>query len=143
MLSTKKLESIQYNAVLAITVAVRGSSKEKLYQELDLESLQQCQLLRNFCDFLKITNNPSPKYLFDKIPATRAAYRTRYNTGNIPWYNVEHTFFKNSFFPSTVLKWNNLDKSIKSSKSSPVHTTILKQNFQLSQPYWNKVNYKA
>ena len=35
-----KLESIQYNACLAITGAIRSTSKEKLYQELGLESLQ-------------------------------------------------------------------------------------------------------
>ena len=37
----ERLESIQYNAALAITGAVRGSSREKLYQELSFESLQQ------------------------------------------------------------------------------------------------------
>ena len=36
----QKLESIQYNAALAITGVIRGSSREKLYQELGLESLQ-------------------------------------------------------------------------------------------------------
>ena len=36
----KKLESIQYNAALALTGDIRGSSREKLYQELGLESLQ-------------------------------------------------------------------------------------------------------
>ena len=35
-----KIESVQYNAVLAITTAIRGTSKEKLYQELGLESLR-------------------------------------------------------------------------------------------------------
>ena len=36
-----KLESVQYNAALAITGAIRGSSREKLYQELGLlESLK-------------------------------------------------------------------------------------------------------
>ena len=35
-----KLESVQYNAALAITGAVRSSSREKLYQELGLESLK-------------------------------------------------------------------------------------------------------
>ena len=35
----KKLESIQYNAALALTGALRGSSREKLYQELGSESL--------------------------------------------------------------------------------------------------------
>ena len=32
-----KIESVQYNAVLAITGGIRGTSKEKLYQELGLE----------------------------------------------------------------------------------------------------------
>ena len=36
----KKLGSIQYNACFAIAGAIRGASKEKLYQELGLESLQ-------------------------------------------------------------------------------------------------------
>ena len=36
----EKLESIQYNAAFAVTGVVRGSSSEKLYQELDLESLK-------------------------------------------------------------------------------------------------------
>ena len=34
----EKPQSIQYNAALAVTGAVRGSSSEKLYQELGLES---------------------------------------------------------------------------------------------------------
>ena len=36
----QKMETIQYNAALAITGAIRGSSREKLYQELGLETLQ-------------------------------------------------------------------------------------------------------
>ena len=37
----QKPESIQYNATLAITGAIRGTSLGKLYQKLGLESLQQ------------------------------------------------------------------------------------------------------
>ena len=37
----QKLESVQYNACLALSEAIRGSSREKLYQELGLESLQR------------------------------------------------------------------------------------------------------
>ena len=113
----QKLESIQYNAALAITGAIRGSSREKLYQELGLESLKQRWWFRKLCYFFKITKNQSPKYLFDKIPTTRTAYRKRNNIGNIPRFNVKHNFFKNLFFPSTVIKWNKLDKSIRSSES--------------------------
>ena len=38
-----KMESIQYNACLAITGAIRGTSREKIYQELGLNSLQLCR----------------------------------------------------------------------------------------------------
>ena len=36
----EKLELIQYNAALAVTGAIQGSSSEKLYQELGLGSLR-------------------------------------------------------------------------------------------------------
>ena len=36
----QRIESIQYNAAIAITYAIRGTSSEKLYQELGLESLR-------------------------------------------------------------------------------------------------------
>ena len=36
----QKIESAQYNTCLAIIGAIRGTSKEKLYDELGLESLQ-------------------------------------------------------------------------------------------------------
>ena len=37
----QKLKPMQYNAALAMTGAIRGTSREKLYQELDLKSLQK------------------------------------------------------------------------------------------------------
>ena len=36
----EKLESVQYKAALAITGAIQGSSREKLYHELGPESLK-------------------------------------------------------------------------------------------------------
>ena len=36
----KNLEPVQYNAITAITGAIRGISSEKLFQELGLESLK-------------------------------------------------------------------------------------------------------
>ena len=69
----QKLVSLQYKSALAITGAIRGSSTEKLYQESRLESLKQRRWFRNLCCFIKITKNQFPKYLFDKIPATRSA----------------------------------------------------------------------
>ena len=47
----EKFELIQYNAALAITGAIRSSSREKLYQELGFESLQQQQWYQKLCLF--------------------------------------------------------------------------------------------
>ena len=37
----KKLQTVQYNAALAVTGAIKDPSREKLYPELGLEYLQQ------------------------------------------------------------------------------------------------------
>ena len=49
----QKLESVQYNAALAIAGAIRGSSREKLYQKLGLESLKHQRWLGKLCYFLR------------------------------------------------------------------------------------------
>ena len=98
----EKLESIQYNAALAITGAIRGSSREKLYQELGFESLQQRRWYRKLCLFFKIIKNQSPKYLFELIPTAREAHMTRHKN-SIPLFNVKHDYFKYYFFPSTII----------------------------------------
>ena len=45
------LEYIQYSAVLAIAGAIKGTSKEKLYQELGFESLQSRRWFRKLSLF--------------------------------------------------------------------------------------------
>ena len=56
----QKLESIQYNTVLAITGVIRGTSSEKLYQELGLESLQQKRWYSKLCTFFRIIKEMPP-----------------------------------------------------------------------------------
>ena len=55
----QKLELLQYNACLAITGAIRGTSREKLYEELGLEFLQ----LRRWFRKLSFTNSSTVKSL--------------------------------------------------------------------------------
>ena len=92
-----KIESLQYNAALAIPGAIRGTSREKIYQELGLESVQQRRWYRKLCLFFKVYKNQCLKYLFDIIPQSYCQYRTR-NPQNIPHINMKHQFFKNSHF---------------------------------------------
>ena len=50
----EKLESVQYKTALAITGAIQGSSCEKLYQKLGLESLKSRRWYRRICCSYKI-----------------------------------------------------------------------------------------
>ena len=112
----QKIKSIQYNACLAITGAIRGSSREKIYQELGLESLQRRRWYWKLFNFYKIYNEKSPDYLFQLIPPQKSSYTTR-NADNIPFFKFRHNFFKNSIFPSTIAEWNKLAPDLRNSGS--------------------------
>ena len=110
----QKLESLQCNTCLAITGAIRGLSKGKIYQELGFESLQQRRWYRKLCSFYKVFKNESSRYLFRIIPTRNPAYSTRIHL-DIPLFKINHIFFKKSFFPSTIVEWNNLDPNLRNS----------------------------
>ena len=113
----QKWESIQCNSALDITGAVRGTSTEILYNELCLETLEKRRWYRKLCCFYKVCNSNSPwKTIFNVILVTVSINNTR-NTNNISQFKVKHNFFRNSFFPSVVIKWNNLDLNIPNSES--------------------------
>ena len=59
----EKLESIHHNACLALTGAIRSTSKVKVYQELGSESLQIRWWYKKLCLFYKIYKIQSPYYL--------------------------------------------------------------------------------
>ena len=111
-----KLESIQYNACLAITGAIRGTSTEKINQELGLESLKSRSWFRKLCHFYKIFNDKSPSYLFNLIPNFNRVHNTRLSY-NIPPVKVRYDYFKNSFIPSAISEWNKRDLNIRNSAS--------------------------
>ena len=128
----EKLESIQYSACLAITGAIRGTSSEKLYQELGLESLKSRRWFRKLCHFYKILNEKSPSYLFNLIPNLNRVCETTHRN-NIPTIHTKHNYFKNSFCPSTISEWNNFDCKIGNSgilsifkKPAKSYTTLFK-----------------
>ena len=56
------------NTCLAITVAIRCTQRQKLYQEIGLESLQLRRWCRKLCLFYNILKNQHSQYLFNLIP---------------------------------------------------------------------------
>ena len=108
---SNRLESIQYNAALAITGAIRGSSRDKIYEELGLEPLKSRRWFRRLCLFYKIIKNKSPSYLYNIIPQPRLIVNTR-NANQIPQFFCRTDIFANSFFPFSIREWNKLDNEI-------------------------------
>ena len=58
----QKLEALQYNATLAISVDWRGTSTDKIYEELDWETLTNLRRYRRLSLFFLIENNQAPPY---------------------------------------------------------------------------------
>ena len=63
----QEMESNQCNAALAIAGAIRRTTRENLYHELDFESLVSRRWYRKLCCFYKVFKTQSPRYLFDVI----------------------------------------------------------------------------
>ena len=74
---SEKIESLQYNAALAITGAIKGSSKEKLYQELGFESLKDRRWMRKLCYLYKVILSKRPSYLYDMLPPLQRSQRNK------------------------------------------------------------------
>ena len=104
-----KIESVQYNTVLAITGAIRGDSKEKLYQELGFESLKDRRWFRWLCYLYKIANTEQPTYIYDLIPLFQGSLR---NKGCIYEPFCRTVSIKNSSLRYAMKNWNKLDPEI-------------------------------
>ena len=82
---------------------------------------------RKLCFFFKVLKNKSPGYLFRIIPRS-SSYITR-NSDKIPLFKIKHNIYKYLFFPSTTIKWNNLDQDLRNRNSESYtlfRSTILK-----------------
>ena len=128
-----KIEKAQYDSALAITGAIRGTSREKLYAELDTESLKFRRWFRKLACFYKIQSTGLPKYLLQLIPTNNHSYTLR-KPLNIPHYYCRTDTSKNSFFPNVINEWNKLDEKIKGATSFSLFTASL---LKMGRPYAN------
>ena len=111
-----RVESVQYNAALAITGAIRGTSQERIYNELGIESLEKRRWYRRMCLFWKIINGLTPSYLKDSLPQIQFSRNpTRQNQFSIVSKNTG--YFSKSFYPYCTDQWNLLDPTIKNIQS--------------------------
>ena len=100
-------QSIQYNAEIEIIGTIRGTSSEKLFQKLGLETLTSRRWFRKLYLFYKIFDSKSPSYLFELIPENNNPYGSRSALNNqIPFFNVKTNFFKQFFLPAVRTEGN-------------------------------------
>ena len=98
----ESVEKIQYQAGLAITGCWKGSSRDRLYEELGWESLSDRRNNNRIFQIYKIISKPTLSYLKDKLPPCRIHFLThvfrvfRYRTNRYSY----------SFFPDATSSWN-------------------------------------
>ena len=114
---TKRLEQVQYSAALAVTGTWRGTSRQRLYQELGWETLYHRRWYRRLTHFFSLKKSESPEYLFNEIPKER---QLRYDLRNPNIYEqpvARTTRFANTYFQNALFEWNLLDSEIQNSAS--------------------------
>ena len=105
-----KVEAVQYNATLAITGAIKRTSKEKLHLGLGHKPLKNRRWLRRLSHLYKIILTNLPPYLYELIPPLQRSH----------WYLrcfqtlcCRTTVSQILFLPFTITEWNKLDSHIK------------------------------
>ena len=126
----KEIESVQYQAALAVTGTWKGSSREKIYNELGWESLHHRRYFRRITQFFKIMNGLTPQYLVDPIPMPRRHLFGRHVTNDIYCFSYRNDRFLYSFYPDAVNSWNALDADVRKTETLSGFKKIIMKSIQ-------------
>ena len=136
---SNKIERVHYNAALAITGAIRGTSQTKLSNELGLESLKFRRSMIRLCMFYKIKTLKLAEYLYNLISNDHQTYKT-WNLYSVETYFCRTDAFKYSFFPYSISEWNKLDPELHNAKS---YSTFRKLLLMIGWPRNCKLSLKG
>ena len=114
-----KIEKVQYKACIAITGAIQGTSRERLYDELGLMSLSKRRWYNKLIFFYKIVNGILPDYLHCCIEFfSQNKYPLRsVSSGKLKCIPSRTKSFSKTFFPLCIEEWNKLNPEIRNAKS--------------------------
>ena len=127
---------MQYSAAIAVTGTWRGTSRERLYNELGWESLSSRRWSRRLILFYKFINNLTPDYTRDPIsPLHETGYPFR-NQPVVGQIRARTEKFRSSFYPDSLSEWNKLDPEI---RESPSVSVFKKKLFSQIRPPSNSV----
>ena len=130
------LENIQLAAARIVTGVRRGTSHSALVKETGWQTLQQHRDLHKLIMLYKILNNLAPNYLQELMPpfASQCSSRTLRNPSIIQQIKSKSNYFRDSFLPSTIYKWNSLLISIRNSPSLAIFKAQLNKTMGPSKP---------
>ena len=113
------LEKVQYNAAVAVIDAIGGTSQDRIYNELGLESPADRRWYTKLTFFYKIVNKTAPKYLqIYLLPQALDEYSTRSAKKNLQTPLPSRTLsFSNTLFPYCINEWNKLNGNLRNANS--------------------------
>ena len=113
----EKLESVQYSAAIAVTNAWKGTSCDKMHDELGWESLNLRRWSRRLILFYKILNYLTPDYTRHPIPPIRDLSYNFRRCNIIGQIRARSKSFKSSFYPSCLSEREKLEPEVRLSSS--------------------------
>ena len=110
---------VQCKACIAITGAIQGTSRERLYDELGLMSLSKRRWYNKLIFFYKIVNGILPGYLHCCIEFfSQNKYPLRsVSSGKLKCIPLRTKSFSKTFSPYCIDEWNKLNPKIRNAKS--------------------------
>ena len=114
------LEKTQYQAALAVTGTWKGTSLNKIYEELGWETLSDRRWSRRLIQFYKIHNNYTPTYLKSPIPPLRTHLYGIRSANVIREIGCHTKRYSSSFYPHSIKIWNNIGPQLREAPSLSV-----------------------
>ena len=111
-----RLENLQLCAARIVTGAKKGTSHQRLYEDVSWPKLSDRRAHIKLLHMHKIVNANVPPYLSQVLPQ-RVAENTHYelrDRNHIKQFQCRTEKFRKSFFPDCIRIWNNLDESTRS-----------------------------
>ena len=113
----EKLEAVQYSPALAVTVAWKGTSREKMYDELGRGSLNLHRWSRRLVLYHKIVHDLTPDYASSPIPQRQKSKYCLRRRATIGQLRASTERFKSTFYPNCLAEWEKLDPEIRESRT--------------------------
>ncbi len=137
--NSERLEQLQLEAARIVTGLPIFTKTENLYREIGWQTLAERRRLRKLSMFYDIFHKNAPNFLNDIIPPCIQS-TTNYPLRNghdiiVPFCRL--TLSSESFFPSTINQWNQLDPILRNVDSKQNFKSGLRNNKQNLPSYYS------